>query len=227
MIVPNTRAQFTYEDLKLISKVVWHHKLTDREAGKLVTNADLLNKTLDDKRIITFINELKDLDKPSQALYIYSMVRHALLDQNVTDDEIADYLSALLIAFGQRDRAWQIDDYDDEIYNYIIDLRQDGIDEHQAHRQFRLHIHLGNFALWLSGIFPRHVTEKRGQSLRYFDEMGQKGFIKASLNPQAKRMELSELFEGIADQYLSIRTAFNTLSERTYINGDKTWLSFD
>lgn len=221
MIVPNTRAQFTYEDLKLISKIVWHHKLTDREAGKLVTDATLLNKTLDDKRIIIFINELKDLDKPSQSLYIYSMVRHALLDQDVTDDVIADYLSALIIAFGQKDRAWKIDDYDDEIYNYIIDLRKDGIAEHQEHRQFRLHVHLGNFALWLSGIFPKHVTEKRGQSLRYFDNMGQTGFIKASLNPQAKRMEMAELFEGIADQYLAIRMAFNAFSERTHIKKER------
>ena len=216
MITPNTRALLTLDDLRLVSIVVWSHRLTDDEAAKLIANRDLLNRTLDDKRILHFINTFSSLDRPSPRLYFYLTARHALLKENVTDDEIADYVAALLLEFGMRDRAFRLGVSDDAIYQYFIDLNLDGISESQPWRKFNLHAHLGNMALWMAGLFPQHIQNKRCLSLRYVDGIGRKGYLKASLNPKAKQLEMDKLFEKLVDSYSCIRLALNDIGEQTW-----------
>lgn len=72
--------------------------------------------------------------------------------------KLADYLAAMLMAFGQRDRAWRIDWHDDQQHRYLVDILQD-VEATSGERRFRVLVHLGNFALWLSGSFP--TTSRR------------------------------------------------------------------
>ena len=37
------------------------------------------------------------------------VVRHALRQADIDDQDLADYLAAMLLDFGRRDRAWRVD----------------------------------------------------------------------------------------------------------------------
>ena len=96
---------------------------------------------------------------PSEALFFYVVVRHALRNAGVDDRELADYLSALLLDFGQRDRAWRIDWHDDQQHRYLVDILAD-LEASDGERRFRVMVHLGNYALWLAGLFPDYIAAR-------------------------------------------------------------------
>jgi hypothetical protein len=213
LILPNTRSQFKYDDLQFAAIAVgWTTDLSYKAAGHLVVNPDLLSQVTDNKSLLKYIQEFPAIDSCTPAFYLYVVVRHALLDAGIDDLDLTDYLASLLLTFSRRDRASKIDDHDDEIYQDLATLRVDGLYDPQPIRKFKLHAHLGNYALWKAGIFPEWLI-KRGLSFQYFDSMGQVGFKKAALNPVAKRLSLSDVYERTADNYLCIRKALNKLSD--------------
>ena len=70
--------------------------------------------------------------------------------------------------------------------------------------------HLGNFALWLAGVFPDHIThrvQRRGAPpLSYYDEMGAAGFRSAATMDMAVRQDVGELFLTFADHFCTSAT---------------------
>ena len=111
------------------------------------------------------------------------MVRHALRQAGVDDRELADYLAALLLDFGQRDRAWRIDWHDDQQHRYLVDILAD-LESSDGDRRFRVMVHLGNYSLWLAGLFPDYIAarhlRKAGPDVTYYDALGRRGFGMAS-----------------------------------------------
>lgn len=69
---------------------------------------------LDTPELLERLLTVRSMLVPSEALFFYVVVRHALRKAGVDDRELADYLSAMLLDFGQRDRAWRIDWHDDQ-----------------------------------------------------------------------------------------------------------------
>ena len=65
------------------------------------------------------------------------------------------------------------------MYDAIVELCED-LDDPDARRSFLVRTHLGNYALWLSGIFPDYIEQRRwrrgGPDLEYYEEMGRRGF---------------------------------------------------
>ena len=92
-------------------------------------------------------------------MFFYVVVRHALRSAGVDDRELADYLAALLLDFGQRDRAWRIDWHDDQQHRYLVDILAD-LEASGGERRFRVMVHLGNYALWLAGLFPDYIAAR-------------------------------------------------------------------
>jgi len=71
---------------------------------------------------------LRTLMVPSPALFAYVAVRHTLRAAGVDDRELADYLAALLLEFGDHDRHVRIRRTDDETYHYLVDMVEDSRD---------------------------------------------------------------------------------------------------
>ena len=120
-----------------------------------------------------------------------SLVRHALRSAGVDDRELADYLAALLLDFGQRDRAWRVDWNDDQRHRYLVDILAD-LEATDGERRFQVMVHLGNYALWLAGLFPDYIAarhlRKAGPDVSYYDALGRRGFGMASDHALARRV---------------------------------------
>jgi hypothetical protein len=133
------------------------------------------------------------------------------------DPVVADYVAAVLIHFGLRDRATRIADTDDQQYDTLAELTGD-ISDADARRGFLVCAHLGNYALWLSGLFPDYIEHRRwrrgGPNLDYFDELGSRGFRLAADHRLADEQGLASVFAVVAERFVTLRMALNQVSDR-------------
>ena len=88
----------------------------------------------------------------------------------------------------------------------------------QGERRFRVMVHLGNYALWLAGLFPQYIEARRlrhgGPDLRYYDALGRRGYAMACDHALADRYRLESILHTVVERYPTLREALNDLSER-------------
>jgi hypothetical protein len=217
MIRANTRGRLTAADLQLVilllsrgsahRRAYLERRLTTEGPDALLDAPDLM------ERLLT----VRSMLLPSEALFFYVVIRHALRASGLDDRELADYLSALLLDFGQRDRAWRVDWNDDQRHRYLIDILAD-LEATVGDRRFKVMVHLGNYALWLSGLFPDYIAARRlrkaGPDVSYYETLGSRGFGLASDHVLAQHYGLNQVLHTAAERFSSLRSALNGVSDR-------------
>lgn len=179
------------------------------------------DRLLDDPGLLAALIAVRSLVVPSPPLFAYVAVRHTLLAAHVDDRDLADYLAVLLLEFGDHDRHARVRRTDDESYHYLVDIVADlaGHDE-AGERAFLLQAHLGNYSLWLAGLFPDYVAARRtrggGPDLPYYDELGRHGYDLASRHRLAEQFGVATIFHAAAERFPTLRVAFNRLSDRVF-----------
>jgi hypothetical protein len=82
---------------------------------------------------------------------------------------------------------------------------------------FLLRAHIGNYSLFISGIFHESAQrrhERGGPNLRFYEEIGRTNYQMVASHETARRCELSDVFENLAEQFRGVRLALNDLSDR-------------
>src|SRR5437016_2749922 len=130
-------------------------------------------------------------------------------------------LGMILANVRGRLRAQDFGRVDDQTYHYLVDMVGEltGVDE-AGERGFLLRVHLGNYSLWLAGLFPDYVEARRsrqgGPDLPYYDELGRQGYRPASEHRLAERFGVAEIYRAAAQRFPTLRVAFNRLSDRVF-----------
>lgn len=217
MIRANTRSRLTAADLQLVILLLSRgsaHRRASLERRLATEGPDPL---LEAPELLERLLTVRTMLVPSEALFFYVALRHALRKGGVDDRELADYLAALLLDFGQRDRAWRIDWNDDQRHRYLVDILTD-LEASAGERRFRVMTHLGNYALWLSGLFPDYIAarhlRKAGPDVTYYDALGRRGYGMASDHALADAYGLAAVFRTAADRFRAVRSALNGVSDR-------------
>lgn len=217
MIRPNVRASFGEEEVEWLLRLLADGDDERREHWEDRLREDGLDRLLDEPRALERIVERDRVEVLPSRLVVYVLLRQSLLETGVESRTIADYLTALVVEFGMGSRARRIADYDDREYGYLVDILSD-LTEAQGRRAFLLKAHLGNFALWLSGLFPDFITarvqRKGGPGLDYYEEMGQAGYRMAADEPQAQQQSLDGLFRDAAESFNPLRRSLNRFSDQ-------------
>lgn len=225
MILANTRQRLTRDDAQLALRLVARGSASEYDAAEERLRNKGVDLLLDDERLLAGLLSSPQGAHASLTLFAYVIVRHALRDAGADDRTMADYVASMLLQFGVRDRARRIGDSDDEVYTTLADLLAhagDGIGNDSqgtgATRAFLVRTHLGNYALWLSGMFPDHVEHRRwrkgGPDLDYFEDMGRRGFTLAARHRLANAYGLDGLFTAMADRFGVVRVALNRVSDQ-------------
>jgi hypothetical protein len=219
MIRANTRSRLTASDLQLALLLLSRgsaHRRASLERRLAVEGPDAL---LDSPELAERLLAVRTLLVPSEPLFLYVLVRHALREAAIDDRDLADYLAAMLLDFGRRDRAWRVDWNDDQRHRYLVDILMD-LEASNGPRRFKVMVHLGNYALWLAGLFPDYIAarhlRKAGPDLGYYDALGSRGFGLASDHELADEFGLDGVFRSAAERFPSVRTALNGVSERVF-----------
>lgn len=216
MILANVRSRLTREDVALALALVAQGGSADRERGEAALREQGLDALLDDPALVRALVETPRGAHASLPLFAYVVVRHALLRTGERDRVLADYAAAILLHFGLRDRARKVADADDETYETLAGLLEaaEGPDPRRA---FLVRAHLGNYALWLSGMFPDHISYRQwrrgGPAIEYFERLGRRGFQLAAEHRLAQEHGLGLLFALAAERFPVLRVAFNRLSD--------------
>ena len=211
MIVANVRDRLTPDDLEHVVTLLSRGDAARRERCRQRLAEEGRDALLDEPGLLQQLLTAPGLAAPSAAVFVYVAVRSALRKVGIDDAELSDYLAALLLEFGRRDRAWRIAPADDQVYRYVSDIVADLELAADARRGFLLRAHLGNFSLWLSGVFPDHIVARQrrrgGPDFGYYETMGARGFRLAADH------RLAGIYERAADAFDRLRVGLNRLSD--------------
>lgn len=217
MILANTRGRLSANDLQLVVLLVSQGSAARRVSVERRLAAEGPDAILDSPGLFERLLAVRSMLVPSEALFFYMLVRHALLRAHCDDRDLADYIAALLLEFGKRDRAWRVDWNDDQQHRYMIDILAD-LEATDSDRRFKVLAHLGNYALWLAGVYPDYIAARRvrsgGPDLSYYEQLGARGFGQASDHVLADQYGLDGVFRTAAERFPLLRQALNQVSDK-------------
>lgn len=204
MITADARSRITPNDLDLLASCV----------GLPSGGCRSLDGLLERREVASYLLTAA-MPGPSPSLLFYVLVRQALLDVDVEDPVVADYFAALLREFGFRHRATKVDDVDDQDHRYLVDILSE-LSICTGTRQFKVSVHLGNYSLWMAGLFPERIAAQRirrgGPDFSYYESLGGRGYAEASEHQMAEQSGLEDVLRTAAERVHDVRIALNRVS---------------
>ncbi len=211
------RASLTTADQSLAVELLARGSAAQRSRLEARAEAAGPDALWDDPALVPALLAHRGLAAPSAALFVYALLRRLLLDIGIDDRSLTDYCASLVLAFGRGERAYRIGEHDENRYGYLTDLLAEA-DRADGERQFRVHVHLGDFSLWLAGIFPDYIAARRarkgGPGLPYYEALGASRFRMASDHALASRYGLDGVLRTAGERFVALRIAMNRLSDR-------------
>ncbi|WP_419942752.1 hypothetical protein [Candidatus Palauibacter sp.] len=216
MILPDVRASFKRDDAARLVQLLARDGEDPGHLETLVAERGI-DALLDHPKAARALVREPGVSRLPLALFSYVALRRSLLDGGVESRLLADYVTSIFLHFASEARVHRIAEHDDREYHYLVDLVE-AIADSDGRHGFLLRAHLGNFALWLSGLFPdligHRVRRKGGPDLGYYEAMGQTGFQLAADDPFARRQQLDGCYRDAARTFSSLRIAMNRFSDR-------------
>lgn len=216
MIMPVIRSSFERREALHLVELLGRSDPELYRAAQERLEEDGLDGLLDDPRVLNALLTDDDV-KARPEIVFYVLVRQSMLERGVDDTVAADYVASLLVAFGQSRRAYRISEDGEEEYGYLVDLVT-RLRDARGREAFLLRAHMGNFALWLSGLFPDFLearTRRKGAPpISYYEQMGSTGYLMASRSPEAAALGLEVALGAVARQFSGVRSALNRVSDR-------------
>lgn len=115
---------------------------------------------------------------------------------------VVNYLANLLALFVRTDRLLRVEPGDREPHHYVVELLAEAAAA-APRRAFVTYAHIGNYALWLTGmqlawLRDRHRFGRRPVSPEYYAESGQAAFDHAARHNLAREFGLEDVFLRLA-----------------------------
>ncbi len=218
MILPAVRSSLSRQDAIQLVALLGRGDAGLRAGAQRRLDEHGIDSLLDDPRTLSAL-----LTDPEVAvrtdLVFYVLVRQALLEGGLDDFEMADYATSLLLAFGKGRRAYRLSASGDGCYAYLVDIVAE-LPRASRRRAFMLRTHLGNYSLWLSGLFPDYLearVDRRGAPpMSYYEKLGASGYHEASQSAEAKALGLVGPLRAVATHFSGVRVALNRVSDRYF-----------
>jgi len=221
-VLTGVRGTLRRDDAQLALRLIGRESRDEYEQAETMLRDFGLDSLLDDPRLVRGLLEQGLGASASYRLFSYVIVRHALFAVGEADRSLADYVGSIFLEFGLRKRALRVAEVDDEEWTTLSALAAQSR-QADPRRALLVQAHLGNYALWLSGIFPDYIESRRHRRgappIDYYEDMGKLGFSLAAANNLAAEHGMAEVFGRAADRFATLREALNRLSdERIFPN---------
>ena len=217
MIVADVRRNLTRHDAQLAARLIARDSAAELHRLERRLADEGIDAILDDPRLPEALLGDRRGALVSLPLFAYVVVRDALKRAGERDRSIADYVTAVVVHFAIGDRSMRISPADDEIYDALYRLVAD-VNDPDARRSLLVRAHLGNYALWLSGLFPDRIESLRwnkgGPDMDYYETLGRRGYELAADHRLAEVHGLAAVYARAAERFALIRAALNEVSDR-------------
>jgi hypothetical protein len=180
----------------------------------LLSDSNTRDEVLDHPRLVDAILSNAGQLRISSQFYFYVLARHVLRQAGIADRKLSDYVGSLLETFS-RANVQAPHTQDDRAQQYISDMLI-ALTRATPEQAFLIRAHVGNYSLFISGIFHENAQRRSargGPDLRFYEQIGSRNYSLVASDRTAKRCELDDVFEGLADRFHDVRVALNHLAE--------------
>lgn len=216
MITANCRARFTAEDFDFVVKTLGKSPRDSVSLQELLTDSETRDTILDHENLLEAILSNASALSISPQLYFYILTRHVLKRTGINDRKLSDYIASLLETFSRTARMASPTDESGQPIQYLSDMLL-ALRDASPSQTFLLQAHVGNYSLFITGIFHESVQRrmKRGApDFSFYEGLGRSNFKTAANHKVARSCELSDTYDSLADRFHEIRLALNGLSDR-------------
>lgn len=216
MIRANCRARFTAADFEFVVGTLARSQVDHVSLVDLLSDAETRDSVLDHPRLVhAILSDAGHLHISSQ-FYFYVLARHVLQQAGISDRKLCDYVGSLLETFSHANRLVAPDKIDSRGRQYISDMLI-ALNQATPEQAFLLRVHAGNYSLFISGIFHENTQRRslRGApDIEFYEQIGRTNYQLVSSHATARRCELNDVFEKLADRFHDVRLALNQLSDQ-------------
>jgi hypothetical protein len=215
MIKANCRDRFTAADFEFVVKTLSKSERDSVNLVDLLTDAEARDSILDSPRLVESVLENGGTLTISPQLYFYVLIRHVLKQTGLSDRRVCDYLASLLETFSQTARMKSPADGQTNPVQYVSDMLI-ALRGASAEQTFFIRAHVGNYSLFITGIFHETVqsrSQRGAPDMDFYEEIGRSNFKAAAAHQVARSCELTPVYERLAEGFREARLALNRLSE--------------
>jgi len=223
VIQPNCRVQFAAEDVDFILSILGR-KIGNAEClVQLLSDEESRDLILDDEALFHALLERRGCLSVSTRFYFYVLVRNVFRRSGIQDRPVADYVAEVLAEFARTERARCVVPGQADPLDYFFEMLA-ALPEADERTGFCIRAHIGNYSLFLSGVFPDRIrfrAEGRGfPDVKYYDALGRTHYRAAGDHRLAQRYELAAIFNTLSDRFETTRLALNDMADRLFAIGD-------
>jgi hypothetical protein len=216
MIRANCRARFTAADFDFIVRTLARSQTDQVSLVDLLSDVETRDSILDHPRLVdAILNHCGHL-RISSHFYFYILARHVLQQGGIGDRKLCDYVGSLLETFSRASRLQVSDEAGHLAEQYISDMLI-ALSRATPEQAFLLRAHIGNYSLFISGIFHENTQRRSlrgGPDIKFYEQIGRTNFQLVASHTTARHCELDDVFEGLADRFRDVRLALNQLSDQ-------------
>jgi hypothetical protein len=219
VIQPHCRGRFAAEDIDFILSVLGTRIGTAECLVKLLADEESRDVILDDDALFEALLERRGCVRVSTRFYFYILVRHVFRRSDIQDRAVADYVAEVLSEFAHAEQARCVLPGQTSPLDYFFEMLA-ALKTADDRTSFSLRVHIGNYSLFLSGVFPDRIrfrAEARGfPDLRYYEGVGRTQYRMASDHRLAQRYELGSILGTLSERFETTRLALNDIADRLF-----------
>lgn len=216
MIRANCRARFTAADFDFVVRTLARSTTDHVSLVDLLSDAETRDSVLDHPRLVDAILSNAGHLQISSQFYFYVLARHVLQHAGIADRKLCDYIASVLETFSRANFLRAPHAPDDSVHQYLSDMLI-ALTHCTPEQAFLLRAHVGNYSLFISGIFHENAQRRRlrgGPDLKFYEQIGRTNYQLVAGHTTARRCELNDVFEKLADRFRDVRIALNQLSDQ-------------
>src|SRR5437763_7521501 len=159
MIRANCRARFTAADFDFIVRTLARSQTDHVSLVDLLSDVETRDSILDHPRLIEAILSNCGHLRISSQFYFYVLARHGLQKGGIGDRKLCDYVASLLETFSRANRLEVSDEIDNRAQQYLFEMLI-ALTRAAPEQPFLLRAHIGNYSLFLTGIFHEKTPRR-------------------------------------------------------------------
>jgi|GEM_PF-380503 len=219
--MPSCRNRFSRMDFDFVASVLAPEG-TACHLEKLWEDPDGMREMLDLKEIFRCVIETPAALRVTPRFYFYVLVRHAFLQAELADVELADYVAGVLAKRVCADGTDPLQDVTRGFTHAAEFLSF--ISSSKGRMRFHLQVAAGNQFLVLTGLYPDFIRHRNqlgiAPDVEFYESFAQRSFRSAADCCMASRSASRHLFGTLAEMLPTARRSLNRVAEEFVFLGE-------
>jgi hypothetical protein len=224
MIRANCRERFTAADFDFVVRTLARSATDQVSLVDLLSDVETRDSVLDHPRLVDAILSNTGQLRISSQFYFYVLARHVFQQAGISDRKLCDYVASVLEVFSRASLLRTPHASSDSVRQYISDMLI-ALQRVTPEQAFLLRAYVGNYSLFVSGIFHENTQRRSlrgGPDVKFYEQIGRTNYQLVASHATARRCELNDVFEELADRFREVRLALNRLSDQLLNLDDDT-----